>query len=332
MMIQSNNVCKVPCVTNTKLSIKKLDIPWNENAYDVISTYFERLSQDNLYVIGRCAEQNLTGFMYIEDIGIPGPDPTLSIAEYKFWKPNKTNTAVLFLLLSQLYLDQKYKSSWDSLETELATPNKVLSEDVKSSYTTADINKGVGSAFLDSVIDKETTQVGLYNWGPYMPYNTENLYPNSFQMQVYGDLAYQNKKTLNIKIKRFYFDEDRTIGKMYIDSEFFCYTLEDFYPEDGKKEPGKTAIPNGTYNVIVNWSLKFKGYYPLLEDVPDFTGIRIHTGTSEKDTDGCILVGDCTYNEKENKWVWSGNKGYTNYLVQKIREHSNNAKINIGME
>jgi hypothetical protein len=66
--------------------------------------------------------------------------------------------------------------------------------------------------------------------------------------------------------------------------------LEDTVRE--KKIAGKTAIPEGTYQVIVNRSPKFKRDLPLLLDVPNFEGIRIHRGNTVKDTSGCILVGE----------------------------------------
>jgi hypothetical protein len=80
-----------------------------------------------------------------------------------------------------------------------------------------------------------------------------------------------------------------TIGKLSIDGVFFCYTLEDTVRKI--KIPGVTAIPAGTYEVIINNSGKFGKPMPLLLDVPNFKGIRIHIGNTAKDTEGCILVG-----------------------------------------
>lgn len=67
--------------------------------------------------------------------------------------------------------------------------------------------------------------------------------------------------------------------------------MEDVIRPNGEKVYGETAIPEGTYNVVVTPSNRFKRDLPLVENVPGFEGIRIHPGNSAKDTDGCILVG-----------------------------------------
>lgn len=81
-----------------------------------------------------------------------------------------------------------------------------------------------------------------------------------------------------------------TIGTLSIDGVFFCHTLED--PVRDSKVYGQTAIPAGTYKVAITMSPRFKRELPLLLDVPNYTGVRIHPGNTAADTEGCILVGN----------------------------------------
>ncbi len=88
-----------------------------------------------------------------------------------------------------------------------------------------------------------------------------------------------------------------TLGSLYIDGQFECFTLEDTVRElhnvavEKWKIPGETAIPAGTYSVSVTMSNRFGRLLPLLEEVPGFEGVRIHSGNCACDTEGCILVG-----------------------------------------
>lgn len=94
---------------------------------------------------------------------------------------------------------------------------------------------------------------------------------------------------MKIEIKRLHKTNNSTIGEMTIDGKFECYTLEDI--ERDVKIKSETAIPKGTYKVIINQSNRFKKLMPLVLNVPNFEGIRIHSGNTNHDTEGCILVG-----------------------------------------
>jgi hypothetical protein len=97
---------------------------------------------------------------------------------------------------------------------------------------------------------------------------------------------------MKLELKRAYIGKTYTIGHLYVDGEFLCDTLEDI-PRD-VKIMNETCIPTGDYKVILNESNRFKRVMPLLLQVPNFEGIRIHAGNSEADTSGCILVGKNT--------------------------------------
>lgn len=94
---------------------------------------------------------------------------------------------------------------------------------------------------------------------------------------------------MQITVKRLYKTDISTIGELLIDGVFECFTLED--AERKVKIKAETAIPKGSYKVIINESNRFKRLLPLLLNVPDFEGVRIHSGNSNHDTEGCILVG-----------------------------------------
>jgi Family of unknown function (DUF5675) len=88
-----------------------------------------------------------------------------------------------------------------------------------------------------------------------------------------------------------------TTGELLIDGVFSCYTLEDVVREiagqsvESWKVDGRTAIPRGRYEVIIDKSTRFQRDMPHILNVPGFTGVRIHSGNTAEQTEGCVLVG-----------------------------------------
>ena len=91
--------------------------------------------------------------------------------------------------------------------------------------------------------------------------------------------------------------DDCTHGVLFIDGHFECHILEDVIrerpgqPVETWKIIGRTAIPEGEYQIALTQSQRFGRVLPLLVDVPGFAGVRLHPGNASLDTDGCLLPG-----------------------------------------
>lgn len=137
-----------------------------------------------------------------------------------------------------------------------------------------------------------------------------------------------------IEIIRETFTTHTTIGKLFIDGQFICFTLEDVCRPNGVKIKGETAIPNGEYNMIINHSNRFNRLMPLIFNASDlsvisgsvsWSGIRIHPGNSDADTDGCILVGM----SKKTDWISASNEAYDHLFSKLISLYQSNQPIPI---
>ena len=107
---------------------------------------------------------------------------------------------------------------------------------------------------------------------------------------------------MELLLKRHTFKPTYTIGKLFVNSKYFCDVIEDTVRDlnmDGDLDDsgegkiyGKTAIPYGKYEVQVTMSTRFKKLLPILIGVKGFEGIRIHSGNTEQDSLGCLIVGE----------------------------------------
>lgn len=94
---------------------------------------------------------------------------------------------------------------------------------------------------------------------------------------------------MQLQLTRKIFTDKSTIGELAVDGKSECFTLEDVVRPE--KIKGETAIPAGTYEIAITFSNKFQKLLPLLLNVPNYEGVRIHLGNKPEDTEGCILVG-----------------------------------------
>lgn len=126
---------------------------------------------------------------------------------------------------------------------------------------------------------------------------------------------------MQLKLNRIFKTNTFTIGELYINEKYVTDTLEDRVRPEGEKVYGKTAIPEGTYEMVLSYSPRFKKILPEILNVPNFTGIRIHCGNSSADSSGCILVG--TWDGEKEDWV-SDSKIAFNKLMSLLEEATNN--------
>jgi len=103
-----------------------------------------------------------------------------------------------------------------------------------------------------------------------------------------------------LEIKRYLYTSRTTIGKLYVDGKFFCYTLEDTVRARGIKVKKETAIPADVlYDVTIYTSPKY-GEVPVIWTEDDhlsiesqgvsFKYVLMHGGNDHSDTEGCVLV------------------------------------------
>lgn len=125
---------------------------------------------------------------------------------------------------------------------------------------------------------------------------------------------------MKIDLIRKEFTTTSTIGDLLIDGKWYCYTLEDMWRE--KKIKGVTAIPYGKYEVVINFSNRFQKPMPLLLNVPNFEGIRIHNGNTADHTEGCVLLGFT----KSKDFIGNSKSAFTRFMP-KLREGLKQGKV-----
>lgn len=133
---------------------------------------------------------------------------------------------------------------------------------------------------------------------------------------------------LKITVKRKIFNECDTIGDLYVSYpeepetlEFVCNTLEDKVrnkkgtkKEEFVKVYGETAIPYGTYRVVITYSNAFQKKLPEILNVPLYEGIRIHAGNTKDSTFGCILLGDSPKISQTESWIYNSQKNMKKFM------------------
>jgi hypothetical protein len=130
---------------------------------------------------------------------------------------------------------------------------------------------------------------------------------------------------MNLEIVRKIFTDESTVGDFLIGGVRYYYSLEDKdrqRQEDGSIIPwtrdlkvyGETAIPYGRYEVITNFSARFKTVMPLLINVQDYEGVRIHSGNTDENTEGCPLIGFT----KADNFIGQSKKAFEDFMPRLV--------------
>ena len=124
---------------------------------------------------------------------------------------------------------------------------------------------------------------------------------------------------MELTLNRIFLGSSATIGELLINDKHLCDTLADRVRPEGEKVYGKTAIPEGTYEVKLTHSPRFKKILPEILNVPNFSGIRIHSLNKAEESEGCIGVGE--WNGKDTNWISNSRKAF-NKLFAILQEAS----------
>lgn len=138
---------------------------------------------------------------------------------------------------------------------------------------------------------------------------------------------------MKIDVKRYSSSDESTLGLLFIDGKFECYTLEDEYRT--VKVFGETRIPAGEYEIKLRtegghherYLKKFPSFHKGMlhvENVPNFKYILIHIGNDDSDTAGCLLVGDIA----NNNLVTSGKISSSTFAYKRMYKKIYNAISN----
>jgi hypothetical protein len=94
---------------------------------------------------------------------------------------------------------------------------------------------------------------------------------------------------MNIILRRLSEDNYGTHGRFeYENGVVICQTIERRWYDNQRDI---SCIPDGTYGCVPHVKSNNGQECWLLNNVPDRSGVLIHTGNTENDSEGCIIIG-----------------------------------------
>lgn len=117
-----------------------------------------------------------------------------------------------------------------------------------------------------------------------------------------------------VRLVRLEQSEQGALGVLMIDSQIFCFTLE---PD--VNEQGKLYIPMGVYQCKRFHGTKWPNTFEIV--VPGHTAVLFHSGNTEADTLGCVLLGSSVGKLKGNRAVLNSGETFQNFLTVTASEN-----------
>jgi len=153
---------------------------------------------------------------------------------------------------------------------------------------------------------------------------------NSVRQAEIEEIIRDDFKGVTITVLRYSDDGTTTVGLLYLNGFFYCYTLEDTHRDI--KMAGQTRIPAGKYNLDfvrhdTKLTLKYRAQFPdwfhyhlEIQNVPNFTGVYIHSGGDHTHTDGCLLVSDSLSIKNTTKFLTNSKNTYKRLYIYLEKE------------
>jgi len=147
---------------------------------------------------------------------------------------------------------------------------------------------------------------------------------------------------MRIKLKRIHSNKESTLGLLYIEGVFACFTLED--QAQDRKVMHETRIPAGTYEITLrtvgSFHQRYSKQFPdihkgslWIRNIPGFEYVLIHIGNTDNDTSGCILVGDtATQNVTNRGFIGDSTKAYKRIYPQIAEALAQGRSVSITIE
>lgn len=123
-------------------------------------------------------------------------------------------------------------------------------------------------------------------------------------------------------------EEKATMGKLYIDGEYFAHTMEPKYVNPGVKIMGQTATPAGQYFLMMRQSPNFGRILPMIMNVPNFSFVLLHALNRVHETQGCIGVGFQRGMDNDGPVIWESRKA-EDEMVRRLLEAEKNQVLAI---